>query len=501
MPEEINELIRQRFSKLDALKEMGVEPYGQGFPNLLSIKELVDKLKGQEPGAGGQGHEALAEKVTVAGRIMAVRSHGKSMFCDIKDQHARIQIYVKGDVVGKDKFAVFEKFDIGDIIGVTGDIFRTRTGELTIKVNDFTLLSKSLRPLPEKWHGLKDVETRYRQRYVDLIVNEDVKNIFYTRSRIITKIRQFLDRRGYLEVETPMMHAIAGGAAGKPFKTHHEALDMDLYLRIAPELYLKKLLVGGLERVYEINRSFRNEGISIRHNPEFTMLEVYTAYSDCEGTMRLTEELIRFAAREVLGKEELEYQGNKIDLTNWKRVSFADLMRENFNIRPEDDTKTWIEKLKKKNVQLEKGVVSRTQILNIIADLIEPKVQSHPVFVVDLFTELCPLAKAKKDNPLLTDRFELFIGGMEVANAYSELNNPIEQRKRFEAQVETGEYVTKDVGRKTKDEKIDEDFVRALEYGMPPAGGLGIGIDRLVMVFTNSASIRDVILFPQLRPE
>lgn len=470
MAEEINDLIKQRINKLEALKGMGVEPYGRGFPNLSSIKELSEEGK----------------EFTVAGRLMAIRLHGKSAFCDIKDQTGKIQIYVKEDIVGKDQFAVFDKLDIGDIVGVRGEIFKTRTGELTIKAVELTLLSKSLRPLPEKWHGLKDVETRYRQRYVDLIVNDEVKNIFYTRSRIISGIRQFLDGRGYLEVETPMMHSLAGGAAGKPFKTHHEALDTDLYLRIAPELYLKKLLVGGFQKVYEINRSFRNEGISIKHNPEFTMLEVYTAYSDCAGTMKLTEELIRFAAKEVLGKEELEYQGQKIDLTKWEKVSFADLMKENFDIRPEDDTKTWIEKLKKKNVQLEKGAVSRTQVLNIIADLIEPQAKAHPVFVVDMFTELCPLAKTKKDNPLLTDRFELFMGGMEVANAYSELNDPIEQRKRFEEQTEG---------------KTDEDFVRALEYGMPPAGGLGIGIDRLVMVLTNSASIRDVILFPQLRPE
>ncbi len=478
MTDEINELIKQRLNKLEAIKGAGIDPYGAAFPNLFSIKELLKEVP-------SDSHQPSVKEFIIAGRIMAMRSHGKSVFCDLRDQNAKIQIYIKEDIVGNEKFAIFEKLDIGDIVGVKGEAFRTRTGEPTLKVTDFTVLSKSLKPLPEKWHGLTDIETRYRQRYVDLIVNEEVKNIFYTRSRIITKIRQFLDERGYLEVETPMMHPIAGGAAGKPFKTHHEALDTDLFLRIAPELYLKKLLVGGFEKVYEINRSFRNEGISTRHNPEFTMLEVYTAYSDCAGTMKLTEELMRFAAREVLGKEEFEYQGLKIDLTKWEKVSFADLMKENFDINPQDDTNVWIAKLKKKNIQLEKDVISRTQVLNIIEDLIEPKTRSHPVFVVDVFTELCPLAKTKKDNPLLTDRFELFIGGMEVANAYSELNNPIEQRKRFEEQGG----------------KIDEDFIRALEYGMPPAGGLGIGIDRLVMIFTNSASIRDVILFPQLRPE
>lgn len=482
MPEEINDLVRHRISKLEALKGMGIEPYGRAFPNLLNIKELAK--------------HPTAEEVIVAGRLMAIRLHGKSAFCDIKDQAGKAQIYIKEDIVGKDKFAIFEKFDIGDIIGVRGEIFKTRTGELTIKAAELTILSKSLRPLPEKWHGLRDVETRYRQRYVDLMVNDEVKNIFYTRGRIISKIRQFLDERGYLEVETPMMHSIAGGAAGKPFKTRHEALDTDLYLRVAPELYLKKLLVGGFQKVYEINRSFRNEGISIKHNPEFTMLEVYTAYSDCAGTMRLTEELIRFAAREAMGKEELEYQGQKIDLTKWEMASFADLMKENFDIRPEDDTRTWVEKLKKKNIQLEKGAVSRTQILNIIAGLIEPQAKARPVFVVDIFTELCPLAKTKKENPLLTDRFELFIGGMEIANAYSELNDPIEQRKRFEEQLEPANPQAREPAN-----RIDEDFLRALEYGMPPAGGIGIGIDRLVMIFTDSASIREVILFPQLRPE
>jgi len=488
MSHEINELIKQRLSKLDALKKAGVNPYGGAFTNSFGIKELVDKFTADES-------QFKAKEVIVAGRIMAMRLHGKSAFCDLKDQQAKIQIYIKEDIVSKEKFEIFEKIDIGDILGVKGEVFKTRTGELTVKVTDFTLLSKSLRPLPEKWHGLKDVETRYRQRYVDLIVNDEVKNIFYTRSKVVTKIRQFLDAKGYLEVETPMMHPIPGGAAGKPFKTHHEALDMDLYLRIAPELYLKKLLVGGFEKVYEVNRSFRNEGISTRHNPEFTMLEVYTAYSDCSGVMKLTEELIRSAAKEVLGKEQLEYQGLKIDLTKWEKVSFADLMKQNFDISPDDDTKTWIQKLKKKGIQLEKNVISRTQVLNIIADLIEPKSKTHPVFVVDVFTELCPLAKVKPDNPLLTDRFELFIAGMEVANAYSELNDPIEQRKRFKEQAKDEGGAPEVKG------KTDEDFIRALEYGMPPAGGLGIGIDRLIMLFTDAASIRDVILFPQLRKE
>jgi lysyl-tRNA synthetase class 2 len=350
-------------------------------------------------------------------------------------------------------------------------------------VEDFSVLAKGLKPLPEKWHGLKDVEVRYRQRYLDLIANQHVKEIFRVRCEIIKNIRSILDSKGYLEVETPMMQPIAGGASGKPFKTHHEALDMDLYLRIAPELYLKRLLVGGFEKVYEINKSFRNEGISTRHNPEFTMLEVYTAYGDCETTMELTRELITDTAKKVLGKEKLEYQGSPIDLTKWEKVSFAEVMKKTYGIDPNDTREELVAKLKKKGIEIEGNDIGRTQIINIIAELIEPKA-NHPVFVVDWFKELCPLAKVRKDNPLLTDRFELFIGGIEVANAYSELNDPLEQRKRLEEQ---------------KEGKIDEDFVKALEYGMPPAGGLGIGIDRIAMLFTDSPSIREVILFPQLR--
>ena len=378
-----------------------------------------------------------------------------------------------------------KKMDIGDIVGVKGVLFKTRTEENTIKVKELTLLSKALLPLPEKWHGLKDVQTRYRKRYLDLIVNEDVKNTFKLRSKIVSKTRQILEEDGYLEVETPMMHGIAGGAAGKPFVTHHDTLHTDLFLRIAPELYLKRLLVGGFERVYEINRSFRNEGISVRHNPEFTMLEVYRAFSDCQGMMDLTEKLVRTLAKDIFGTEKIMYQGKEIDLTKWEKVSFAVLMKDKFGIEPQDDTKTWIKKLKAKGVEVEGEELGRTQIINIVGELVEPEEGNHPVFVVDMFKEMCPLAKTQKDAPLLTDRFELYMGGMEIANAYSELNDPLEQRERF---MEQGE-------------NWDEDFVTALEYGMPPAGGLGIGIDRLVMILTDSANIRDVILFPQLKPE
>jgi lysyl-tRNA synthetase class 2 len=469
----MSDILKARQEKLSQLRDKGIDPFGGRFPISAQIKDLIDNFK-------------EGEKVVIAGRITAKRKMGKSIFSDLRGEAVKIQLYFKGDSVGDEKFELLNSaLDIGDIIGASGELFRTKTGEPTLKVEDYVVLAKSLRPLPEKWHGLKDVETRYRQRYLDLIANQQVKEIFRTRCEIIKSIRSILDSKGYLEVETPMMQPIPGGAAGKPFKTHHDALDMDLYLRIAPELYLKKLLVGGFEKVYEINKSFRNEGISTRHNPEFTMLEVYTAYGDCKTTMELTRELITESAKKVLGKKSIEYQGNNIDLSKWETVSFAEIMKKSYDINPDDDEKVWIQKLKKKGIVIEGEEIGRTQIINIIAELIEPK-SNHPVFVIDMFKELCPLAKVKKDNPLLTDRFELFIGGIEVANAYSELNDPIEQRKRLEEQG-GGE--------------IDEDFLRALEYGMPPAGGLGIGIDRLIMLFTDSPSIRDVILFPQLRKE
>ena len=476
---EENELIKQRRAKLDAISGKGIYAYGGKFDTTSSIKELTDNF-------------SEGKSVALAGRLMACREHGKAKFYDLKDATGKIQLYVKADIVGEAGFELSNNLDIGDFVGVKGETFKTRTQEPSIKTIELIILSKSLRPLPEKWHGLKDVETRYRRRYLDLIMNDDARKVFIARSKAVSEIRSFLDNRGFLEVETPMMQSMPGGAAGKPFKTHHEALGIDLYLRIAPELYLKRLLVGGLDRVYEINRNFRNEGISTRHNPEFTMLEVYQAYSDCAGMMKLTEELITGLARKLLDKTSFEYQGKTIDLSKWEKISFADLMKEQFGISPEETREEWIKKLKKKGVEIEGRALSRTQVINIVGELIEPKANNHPVFVVDIFKEMCPLAKTKKDNPLLTDRFELYMGGMEVANAYSELNDPIEQKKRLEDDLKetTSERRT-----------IDEDFVRALEYGMPPAGGLGIGIDRLVMVLTDSPSIRDVILFPQLKPE
>lgn len=477
---EMNEFVKRRIDKLNNLKEIGIEPYGRAFNKQKSIEAMLKESK-------------EGDLIETAGRITALREHGKSSFFDLRDSGARIQVYIKSDIVGRDKYNnIFKKLDIGDILGLKGKLFKTHTGELTINAEEITVLAKGLRPLPEKWHGLKDVDTRYRQRYVDLMVNEEVRKVFQVRSRIISKIREFLDKRGFLEVETPMMQQMAGGAAGEPFKTHHNALNLDLFLRLAPELYLKRLLVGGFDKVYELNRNFRNEGISIRHNPEFTMIEIYQAYSDCEGMMQLTEEVFNYAANEVLGSNKIKFGDEEIDLAPpWPRWSFTEEIKKRFDINPDDSSQGWIKKLKAKGVELKAKDITRSQIANIITEMLEPETQDRPIFVIDLFAELCPLAKRKKDNPLLTDRFELFIGGMEIANAYSELNDPIEQKKRFEEQLVGQEGI----------KKIDEDFVRALEYGMPPAGGLGIGIDRLVMLFANQPSIRDVILFPQLKPE
>ena len=490
--DETNELFKERLKKLDALRglrlyEEPVHPYGTRFERSGSLKEITASFEEEK-------------EVKVAGRLRAIRTMGRSLFADLRDQEGKIQLYLKEDVVGKEPFEFFTtKVDIGDIIGAQGSLFKTKTGEQSIRVERLELLSKSLRPLPEKWHGLKDVETRHRQRYVDLIMNDEARSVFLLRSRLIQKMRAFLDANGFLEVETPMMHPIPGGAAGDPFKTHHNALDMDLYLRLAPELYLKKLLVGGFEKVYEIAKSFRNEGISTRHNPELTMLEAYAAYWNYEDMISFVEKLFVALAKEILGKSVLEYQTSEgtitVDLTPpWERLSLAVLLKERYGIEATDTTEEWITKLQRKGAAKGTGVnvqgkIARTQVARLTEELLEVKTKGKPVFVVDYFKEMCPLAKSKADHPDLCERFELFIGGMEVANAYSELNDPIEQKKRFEAQAD-GDL-----------SKIDDDFVRALEYGMPPAAGLGVGIDRLTMLLANQISIREVILFPQLKPE
>ena len=491
--EDINDLISQRIKKLEELRSIGINPYGNSFRVNDSSGAITDKF-------GSLSAEELAAKqhhCTLAGRIIALRSFGKAAFAHIQDNDGRIQIYIKKDGVGEDAYSVFKKVDIGDFIGIDGILFRTKTGELTIEVEKFSILSKSIRPLPEKWHGLTDIEARYRQRYVDLIVNSDVKNVFKTRSRIIKEIRDYLDSHGFLEVETPMMQPIPGGATARPFKTHHNALGIDLYLRIAPELYLKRLIIGGFERVYEINRNFRNEGLSIKHNPEFTMLEFYMTYSDYNDLMILTEEMITTLSNKITGGMKISAWGHEIDLTPpWDRLTLRDSVIKYTNIDKKvlEDRNLAIEWARREEIPV-KGDES---LARIILEIFEKKVEEHlikPTFIIDYPTEISPLARRKNDDPDITERFELYIAGIEVANAFSELTDPEDQRQRFLAQEKE---------RAVGDEeahKMDEDFIRALEYGMPPTAGEGIGIDRLVMLFTGQRSIRDVILFPHMRPE
>ena len=475
---ELDEIKRVRLEKLNNLRAEGLDPYAGGFVPSHTIAQTL--------GAFSEGQE-----VALAGRLIANRSHGKVVFADIQDQTGKMQLFIKADA-----FNIIKDLDIGDIIGVKGTLFKTKTGQESVRVAEIHVLCKSLMSLPEKWHGLKDVETRYRQRYVDLIVNKEVRELFIKRSQIIRYIRSFLDTRGFLEVETPMLQQMAGGARGRPFKSLHNAYNMEVFLRIAPELYLKRLLVGGLERVYEMNRNFRNEGISTRHNPEFTMLEVYQAYGNYEDMMKLTEDLISSLVKEVNGSYQVTYQGKTIDFTPpWERRSFANIVDEKFGIKPEDDAQAMLAKLgNHKAHSIKKGDrLTRSGVMKIVEEMLEEEEIVNPVFFTEYFTFLCPLAKTMPKNPGVSQRFEVFIGGLEVGNAYSELNDPVEQRKRLtedlEDDVETG------------NRNVDEDFLHALEYGMPPAGGLGIGIDRLVMLLTDAASIRDVILFPLLKPE
>jgi lysyl-tRNA synthetase class 2 len=489
--EEVHEQVESRLKKLDELRAAGTEPFGGPFEVKNHASEVNEKY-------GSTPKEALeAEPVncTMAGRIVMMRSFGKAAFAHVQDATGRLQIYLKKDILGEG-YGLVKKLDIGDIVGFRGKLFRTKTGELTVEVEELTLLSKALRPLPEKWHGLKDIERRYRQRYVDLIVNPEVKESFKKRSAIIKAIRDFLEARGFIEVETPMMHPIPGGAAARPFKTHHIALGVDLFLRIAPELYLKRLLVGGYERVYELNRNFRNEGISTKHNPEFSMLEFYIAYKDYNFLMSFTEELITYAAEKALGTLRFPYGDQEIDLTPpWPRVPMLEAMKERGV--PEDVLKSpdlAVQWAQKEGMEVNPGASFGKVLDEIFKEKVEPHL-FQPVFIIDYPVELSPLAKGKPGNPSLVERFELFIAGREIANAFSELNDPMEQKARFKRQVEARERGDEET------HLMDEDFLRALEHGMPPAAGEGIGIDRLVMLFTNSQSIRDVILFPQLKPE
>jgi len=480
-----SDLMRVRREKLADLRNRGISPFGGRFERTHTAEEIK------------RDFDRLADQtVRLAGRLIARRGHGKATFADIQDGSGRIQIYVRLDGVGEDLYGLFKTLDIGDIIGLEGQVFKTRAGEISVAVSRFELLSKSLRPLPEKWHGLRDVELRYRRRYLDLIVNPETRQTFITRSRILHEIRRFLNERGFLEVETPMMQPLAGGAAARPFKTHHNALDMTLYLRIAPELYLKRLLVGGFEKVYEINRNFRNEGISTRHNPEFTMLELYQAYADYHDMMELTEELITEAAQTALGTTVFPYGETEINLARpWTRVTMLEALRQHTGIDFGSlSGQEAVDAVRRMELDIEKLPGNWGEAVNAaFEERVQPKL-IQPTFVYDYPLEISPLAKKKEDDPRLTYRFELFIYGREVANAFSELNDPLDQKERFLAQL---------AKRERGDEEAhvyDEDFVTALEYGMPPAGGLGIGLDRLVMFLTNSPSIRDVILFPLLRP-
>ena len=489
--EEINELIEQRIKKLAELRQSGTEPFGSSFYAEDHASELLNKFGSVEK----EALEANPVFCSLAGRIISMRDFGKAAFAHIQDTTGKIQVYFKKDMLGE-KQIIVKKLDIGDIIGLKGKLFRTKTNELTVEVNDIVFLTKSLKPLPEKWHGLKDIETRYRQRYVDLIVNPEVRQTFVKRSIVIKAIRDFLESKDFIEVETPMMHPIPGGATARPFKTHHNALGIDLYLRIAPELYLKRLLVGGYERVYELNRNFRNEGISTKHNPEFSMLEFYIAYRDYHFLMSFTEELITHVSKKTLGTLKIPYGDTIIDLTPpWPRISMLDaLMQKGVPQEIFDDSEKARAWAKANKIEIEEGASPGKILDEIFKERVEPEL-IQPTFIIDHPVELSPLAKKKPDNPALAERFELFITSREIANAFSELIDPIEQRQRLLTQVEA---------KAQGDEEahwMDEDFVRALEYGMPPAAGEGIGIDRLVMLLTNSQSIRDVILFPQLKPE
>ncbi|WP_205138288.1 lysine--tRNA ligase [Virgibacillus halotolerans] len=480
-----------RRDKLNEYREQGLDPFGGKFNRTHLSEDLLtayDQFSKEEL-------EEKEDQVTIAGRIMTKRGKGKAGFAHIQDLKGQIQIYVRKDAIGEAAYEIFKSADMGDIVGVTGVMFKTKVGELSVKATEFQLLTKSLRPLPEKYHGLKDVEQRYRQRYLDLITNLDSRETFVLRSKIIQSMRRYLDGNGFLEVETPMMHGIPGGASARPFETHHNALDIPLYMRIAIELHLKRLVVGGLEKVYEIGRVFRNEGVSTRHNPEFTMIELYEAYADFNDIMSLTENLIAHIAKEVLGSTTITYGEHEIHLEpEWTRLHMADAVKENTGV---DFWKQMTDEEARKLAK-EHGVEVKDSMTygHVLNEFFEQKVEEtliEPTFIYGHPVEISPLAKKNKEDERFTDRFELFVVGREHANAFSELNDPIDQRERFEAQVKERAEGNDEA------HLMDEDFLEALEYGMPPTGGLGIGIDRLVMLLTNAPSIRDVLLFPQMR--
>jgi lysyl-tRNA synthetase class 2 len=485
MTSRLERITEQRLDSLNRIRARGINPYPHSYHPSHTIREAITLFEQQG---------ASSQDISLAGRIMSKRSIGKMSFLDIRDSSGKIQLSLRYDLLGRERYEFLQDIDIGDIIGARGKLFRTKAGELTLEVSDFAMLCKSLRPLPEKWHGLADVEKRYRQRYLDLISNEESKSIFILRSKIITAIRSFLDKQGFMEVETPVLQPHAGGAQARPFVTHHHALDEDLYLRIALELHLKRLVVGGFDKVYEMGRTFRNEGISVRHNPEFTLLECYQAYSDYNDMMRLVEEMFMHIAQEVLGNTRLACNGQTIDLgLSWQRIYLREAIKNSCGIDFEDypDAASLRTRMAELDMDVDPTKGRGRLIEELISAFVEPNL-IQPTFLLDYPVEMSPLAKRKRGDDQLVERFEGFVYGMEVANAFTELNDPLEQRERFRQQLKE----------RVADEEVeiaDEDFLQALEYGMPPTGGLGIGIDRLVMLLTGQQSVREVILFPQLK--
>lgn len=488
--QQITEQMQIRLDKCKKIEELGVKPYGESYRATHSISEIRTIF-------ADAGKEPSAEKVKLAGRVMALRAHGKVIFADLMDIDSRIQLYLRKKDVGPEKFEILKLVDIGDLIGVEGQIFKTQKGELSVFVTDFTFLTKCLKPLPEKWHGLTDTDMRYRKRYLDLIVNSEVRKTFITRSKIIRTIRELLDNRGYFEVETPSMNIIPGGANARPFMTHHNTLDMDLYMRIATELHLKRLIVGGLEKVYEIGRIYRNEGVSTKHNPEFTTLELYEAYTDYYGMMDITQDIVATVAKKVMERYDITYQGKLLNLEPpYKRITMNQALKEYGGVELAELRD--IEFARKKAKELGIDGVDKMSVAHLMDKIFEVTVEPHlinPTFIMDYPIELSPLAKKKEDDPLMTYRFELFIVNFEVANAFSELNDPADQKERFLEQMKQRESGDAEA------QMLDDDYVEALDYGLPPTGGMGMGIDRLTMLFTDSPSIRDVILFPLMRPK
>ncbi|MCL0077291.1 lysine--tRNA ligase [Dehalococcoidia bacterium] len=490
MAQRQSELIQSRLDKLQRIRGRGIDPYPARYHRSHTTQEAVALYQEAEDGSGG------LPQVKLAGRITAMRSMGKAIFLDLKDGSGKVQVYLRRDALGEEKYSLLQDFDIGDFIGVEGQVFKTRTGEITIRASDLTMLSKSLQPLPEKWHGLADVEKRYRQRYLDLLSNDQVRRTFEVRGQAISAMRRFLEERGFIEVETPVLQSLAAGALARPFATHHHALDRELYLRIATELHLKRLIIGGFDRVYEIGRIFRNEGISTKHNPEFTTMESYQAYADYLDVMEMVEQMVSFIAREVLGTMRIGHGEMTVDLSPpWRRLTLCDAIKERSGIDFEafPDARSLEAGIRETGLSVDDGLNWGKLVDFLLSHTVEPHL-IQPTFLLDYPVELSPLAKRKPGSERLVERFEAFAGGMEIANAFSEINDPLEQRERFREQDRMRALFGDEEA-----ERIDEDFLLALEHGMPPTGGLGVGVDRLVMLLTNQQSIREVILFPQLR--